>query len=122
MPDFGYLSRFERDQKIRQRIISSLGSLRARALPLLPERGREQKMIKTYPEHLFDELKLLAKFPEESHLEGLKIHHSAGPEIIKSAKSLFNKGMISQIDGGYLTDSGREMVEHLHIVLDTLEQ
>lgn len=77
-------------------------------------------MIKTYPEHLFDELKLLAKFPEESHLEGIKIHHNAEPEIIKSAQSLFNKGMISQIDGGYLTDSGREMVEHLHTVLDTL--
>jgi len=79
-------------------------------------------MIKTYPEHLFDELKLLAKFPEESHLEGLKIHHNAEPEIIKSAKALFDKGMISQMDGGYLTDSGREMVEHLHIVLDTLGQ
>lgn len=77
-------------------------------------------MIKTYPEHLFDELKLLAKFPEESHLEGLKIHHNAEPDIIKSAQSLFNKGMITQVDGGYLTDSGREMVEHLHTVLDTL--
>jgi len=77
-------------------------------------------MIKTYPEHLFDELKLLAKFPEESHLEGLKIHHDAEPGIIKSAQSLFHKGLISQVDGGYLTDSGREMAEHLHRVLDTL--
>ena len=79
-------------------------------------------MIKNYPEQLFNELKLLAKFPEESHLEGLKIHHNANPEMIDSARSLFNKGMISQVDGGYLTDSGREMVEHLHTVLDTLDQ
>lgn len=79
-------------------------------------------MIKAYPEHLFAEMKLLAKFPEESHLEGLKVHHDADPVLIMSAKSLFNKGMITQNDGGYLTDSGREMVEHLHLVLDTLNQ
>ena len=79
-------------------------------------------MIKSYPDSLFSELKLLAKFPEESHLEGLKIHHTADPVIIKSAESLFHKGMTTQIDGGYLTDSGREMVEHLHTVLDTLNQ
>ncbi len=77
-------------------------------------------MIKSYPDQLFDELKLLAKFPEESHLEGLKIHNNADPTLIKAAESLFHKGMISQLDGGYLTDSGREMVEHLHTVLDTL--
>jgi uncharacterized protein (TIGR02647 family) len=79
-------------------------------------------MIKTYPEDLFDEIKLLSKFPEESHLEGLKIHHDADPSLVKSAHSLFNKGIITQQDGGYLTDSGREMVEHLHTVLDTINQ
>jgi len=77
-------------------------------------------MIKTYSEELFDEIKLLAKFPEESHLEGLKIHKDADEILVKSARSLFDKGMVSQTDGGYLTDSGREMVEHLHTVLDTL--
>ncbi len=79
-------------------------------------------MIKAYPEDLFDEIKLLAKFPEESHMEGLKIHRDADPVLIKSAKSLFNKGIISQDDGGYLTDSGREMAEHLHMVLDTMSK
>jgi uncharacterized protein (TIGR02647 family) len=79
-------------------------------------------MVKAYPESLFEELELLAKFPEESHLEGLKVHNNADPVLISAAKSLFNKGMISQTDGGYLTDSGREMVEQLHNVLDTLKQ
>ncbi len=79
-------------------------------------------MIKTYSEELFDELKLLSKFPEESHIEGLKIHHDADKVLVTSARSLFDKGMISQSDGGYLTDSGREMLEHLHTVLDTLKQ
>ncbi len=77
-------------------------------------------MMNTYPNNLFDEMKLLAKFSEESHIEGLKIHSDADETIIKSAKSLFNKGMISQSDGGYLTDSGRETLEHLHKVLNVL--
>ncbi len=79
-------------------------------------------MIKMYSEELFDEIKLLAKFPEESHMEGLKIHHDADEILVKSARSLFDKGLVSQTDGGYLTDSGREMAEHLHTVLDTLDK
>ena len=59
-------------------------------------------MINSYPNNIFDEMKLLAKFSEESHIEGLKIHSDADEAIKTSAKSLFNKGMISQTDGGYL--------------------
>ena len=77
-------------------------------------------MIKNYPDALFEEMKLLAKFPEKSQLEGIKIHHTANPAIIASAKSLFDKGLITQPDGGYLTDSGLETVDHLHHVLTTL--
>ena len=55
-------------------------------------------------------------------MDGLKIHHDADEILVKSARSLFDKGMVSQTDGGYLTDSGREMVEHLHTVLDTLDK
>ncbi len=77
-------------------------------------------MIKNYPDALFEEMKLLAKFPERSQLEGIKIHQDASPIIINSAKSLFDKGLISQPDGGYLTDSGLETVDHLHHVLATL--
>ena len=77
-------------------------------------------MIKTYPDNLFEEIKLLAKFPEESHMEGLKVHNDADPGLISSAQALFKKGLTTQTDGGYLTDSGREMAEHLHTVLDTM--
>ncbi len=77
-------------------------------------------MIKNYPDAVFEEMKLLAKFPERSQLEGIKIHQDASPIIINSAKSLFDKGLISQPDGGYLTDSGLETVDHLHHVLATL--
>jgi len=55
-------------------------------------------------------------------MEGLKVHNDADPMLIESAKSLFKKGIITQTDGGYLTDSGREMAEHLHTVLDTISK
>lgn len=77
-------------------------------------------MIKNYSDTVFEEMKLLAKFPVKSQLEGLKIHNDADPSIISSAKSLFEKGLISQPDGGYLTDSGLETVDHLNHVLATL--
>ena len=77
-------------------------------------------MIKNYPDALFEEMKLLAKFPEKSQLEGIKIHQSANPIIIASANSLFTKGLITLPDGGYLTASGLETVTHLNHVLTTL--
>jgi uncharacterized protein (TIGR02647 family) len=77
-------------------------------------------MIKNYHDALFDEMKLLSKFPEKSQLEGIKIHNDASQEIVTSAKALFDKGLTSQPDGGYLTDSGLETVRHLHHVLTTL--
>lgn len=77
-------------------------------------------MLNNYPDTLFEEMKLLAKFPQKSQLEGIKIHHDASPTIISSAKSLFDKGLITQSDGGYLTDSGLETVDHLQRVLATL--
>ncbi|MDN2662014.1 TIGR02647 family protein [Psychromonas sp. 14N.309.X.WAT.B.A12] len=77
-------------------------------------------MTKNYSDTLLDEIKLLAKFPETSQLEGLKIHKEADPSVIKAAQSLFEKGLISQQDGGYLTDSGLETADHLHHLLIAL--
>ena len=77
-------------------------------------------MIKNYSDTLFEEMKLLSKFPTSSQLEGIKIHNEANPKIITAAKSLFDKGLISLPDGGYLTDSGFETVDHLNRVLVTL--
>jgi len=76
--------------------------------------------MKNYSDTLFEEMKLLAKFPEKSQLEGLKIHTEAEKPVIQAAQSLFEKGLISQPDGGYLTDSGLEIVSHLHHVLIAL--
>lgn len=77
-------------------------------------------MIKNYSDTLFEEIKLLSKFPVSSQLEGIKIHNQADPKHILAAKSLFDKGLITLPDGGYLTDSGFETVNHLNHVLVTL--
>ncbi|AOY86908.1 TIGR02647 family protein [Marinobacter salinus] len=58
------------------------------------------------------ELNLLAQFPSTSAQEGIKVHsHTAAPETVKAAEHLFERGLISQKDGGYLTPLGSEAVE-----------
>jgi uncharacterized protein (TIGR02647 family) len=61
-------------------------------------------------ESLIQELMLLVKFPDSS-MEGLKIHHTADPTLISAAKQLYEKGLTTQSDGGYLTDLGQEALE-----------
>ena len=78
-------------------------------------------MIKNYPATVFEEMKLLSKFPQKSMQEGIKLHNDAAPEMLAAAKTLFDKGLISQTDGGYLTDLGLEITEHLHHVLSSLK-
>jgi uncharacterized protein (TIGR02647 family) len=63
------------------------------------------------PNHLA-ELNLLLQFPSTSTQEGIKVHsHSAAPETVEAAQTLYSKGLISQSDGGYLTPLGCEAVE-----------
>jgi uncharacterized protein (TIGR02647 family) len=66
---------------------------------------------------LIDELELLLQFPLDSTQAGIKIHHSAREGLVDAAHSLFQKGLISQQDGGYLTDLGYEAAEHLQHAL-----
>ena len=61
---------------------------------------------------MWDEMNLILKFPQSSMLQGLKIHHDADPSMIDAARRLFDKGIITQPDGGYLTDLGHDLVEH----------
>lgn len=69
---------------------------------------------------LIDELKILTLYNETTSQEGIKVHASAEPSAISATKRLFEKGLISQDDGGYLTDSGIEASEHAHAVLTIL--
>ena len=65
-----------------------------------------------FNQEMLDEMNLLLKFPFDSMLQGIKVHHDADPQVIAACQRLFNKGIIDQIDGGYLTDLGRDLFEH----------
>ncbi|QEQ96870.1 TIGR02647 family protein [Neptunomonas concharum] len=65
-----------------------------------------------YNAELVAELNLLNHFNLGTTQEGIKVHHNAAPEMIEAAKRLFDKGLITQMDGGYLTDLGHEAAEH----------
>lgn len=58
------------------------------------------------------ELDVLMLFDLTSSQEGIKIHKSAEPAAISAAQRLFEKGFITQVDGGYLTDLGNEAAEY----------
>ncbi|MDX1456413.1 MAG: TIGR02647 family protein [Marinobacter sp.] len=67
------------------------------------------------------ELNLLTFFESTSSQEGIKVHqHSASPEAVAAAERLYNKGLITQHDGGYLTSLGVETVEHTQKLLSVL--
>ena len=64
-----------------------------------------------FTEELVNELNLLLRFNLDSIQEGIKIHHSADTSTRQAAVRLFDKGFITQEDGGYLTELGRELAE-----------
>lgn len=39
------------------------------------------------------------------------MHHNAEPAVIAATQRLYDKGLLSQADGGYLTDLGMEAAE-----------
>lgn len=70
---------------------------------------------------LVAELEILALFNLDSSQEGLKIHQSAAPKAIAAAKRLFEKDLIDQPDGGYLTSLGRDAAQNVQSVLTILK-
>ena len=74
----------------------------------------------TFTPEMIAELDLLLKFPMRSLMQGLKIHQDAEPEMIRAAKRLFEKGIVTQPDGGYLTDSGYDLAEHGQVLQSAL--
>lgn len=71
----------------------------------------------SFTQEQIDEMDVLIRYRLDTTLEGIKIHKSAGPRIIEATERLYEKGLITQIDGGYLTDLGRETAEHAQSLL-----
>ncbi|ROM47826.1 TIGR02647 family protein [Pseudomonas poae] len=74
----------------------------------------------SYTPELVAELEILALFNLGSSQEGLKVHQTAAPTAIAAAKRLFEKELITQPDGGYLTSLGRDAAQHTQDLLTIL--
>lgn len=59
------------------------------------------------------ELNVLRLYNLKNLQEGIKVHHDAHPGMVTATKRLFDKKLITQTDGGYLTELGKTSVEHL---------
>ena len=72
------------------------------------------------PEHV-SELNLLAQFEAGDPTVGIKVHSSAAsPDSVAAAARLHEKGLTTQVDGGYLTSRGRDAAESAHTLLGLL--
>ena len=67
-----------------------------------------------------EELNLLLQFDNTTLDNGIKVHSGARQEVVSACQSLFNKGLVSQRDGGYLTDSGVEALAHVQVLAGLL--
>ena len=68
-----------------------------------------------------DEINSLLLFDIQNPLDGIKTHSHASPEVITAVKHLFDKELITQVDGGYLTDAGKKAAEHAHALAGFLK-
>jgi uncharacterized protein (TIGR02647 family) len=67
-----------------------------------------------------EELNLLLQFDSDSLGRGIKVHSNARGEVIAACRRLFDKGLVDQPDGGYLTDEGVEALAHVQILAGLL--
>ncbi|MEI6544422.1 MAG: TIGR02647 family protein [Methylococcales bacterium] len=73
-----------------------------------------------YTQDLVDEINILVRYNLSTTQEGIKVHKTAAPESIAATKRLYNKGLVTQEDGGYLTSLGHEAAEQAQAVLNLL--
>lgn len=68
------------------------------------------------------ELEVLARYDLSTLGEGIKVHKTAEPSVIAATKRLFDKGLISLSDGGYLTSLGLSVAEHLQALVTIMKK
>lgn len=76
--------------------------------------------MKYTAEHIAD-LNLLLQFDVSSAATGIKVHQDASQEMLDAVKRLFEKGLCTQADGGYLTDEGIVTAERADKLLRILK-
>ena len=70
-----------------------------------------------YSPEQIHELDVLIRYNLDSAYQGIKVHKTANPELIEAVKRLHAKGLVTQVDGGYLTDLGRKAAEYAQTLL-----
>jgi uncharacterized protein (TIGR02647 family) len=73
-----------------------------------------------YTPDLLQELNTLIRFDLATSQQGIKIHKTAEAPVIAATQRLHEKGLLTQVDGGYLTSLGREAAEHAQATLTIL--
>jgi uncharacterized protein (TIGR02647 family) len=61
---------------------------------------------------LVEEIEMLCHYNLSTTQMGFKVHKTADVATIGATRRLFEKGLITQNDGGYLTPLGMEVAEH----------
>ena len=73
-----------------------------------------------YTSDLVHEINALIRFDLDTSQQGIKIHKTADENIKAAVLRLHAKGLVTQIDGGYLTPLGRKAAEHAQAMLGIL--
>ncbi|MFC3914404.1 TIGR02647 family protein [Pseudaeromonas sharmana] len=68
----------------------------------------------------WQDLRLLSLFDLNNLEKGIKLHRDSEPELQAAAVRLFQNGVITAEDGGYLTPFGVNLLEHLDHLLTAL--
>ncbi len=69
---------------------------------------------------LINELNLLRRFSMGGPV-AMNVHDNPDPAVIAAAERMFDKGLISTAEGGQLTDTGREAIEHMERLFNLLD-
>ncbi len=69
---------------------------------------------------LIDELALLRRFSMGGPV-AMDVHDNPDPAVTAAAGRMHEKGLITEPEGGQLTDSGREAVEHMNALFNLLD-
>jgi uncharacterized protein (TIGR02647 family) len=69
---------------------------------------------------LIDELALLRRFSMGGPV-AMNLRDNPDPAVTAAAGRMFAKGLITAADGGQLTESGRQAIEHMEHLLNLLD-
>ena len=70
-----------------------------------------------YTKEHISEIEILIHYSLETTQQGIKVHSNADEDQVEAVERLYDKGLVTQIDGGYLTDLGRTAAEHAQALI-----